>query len=117
MMKRLMIPVIRQNKLMTLSTCFLNQPFVLLKGLDKDFIMHVHLKLLANYKNQLPPDTYGNQITILVPEGSFPETILKLYSIPPIPESVILINGKTLCPDEPLQEDDVICAFPAMAGG
>jgi hypothetical protein len=79
--------------------------------------MRVHIKLLANYRSLLPPGTPGDQISILVPEGSFIESILEMFKIPPIPESVILINGMTFNPEEPLQEDDVICVFPAMAGG
>jgi hypothetical protein len=40
-----------------------------------------------------------------------------MFSIPPIPESVVLINGRTMVPGEPLNEGDVVCAFSAMAGG
>ena len=79
--------------------------------------MQVFIKLLANYRNNLPPDTIGNQISILVPVDTLPDVVLEMFSIPPVPESVILINGKTLNPEEPLREGDVLCAFPAMAGG
>lgn len=85
--------------------------------MSDQILMLVHIKLLANYRNLLPPGTTGDQISILVPEGSFTASIMKMFNIPPMPESVILINGMTLNPEKPLQEDDVICVFPAMAGG
>jgi hypothetical protein len=79
--------------------------------------MQIYLKLLANYRNFFPEDTNGDQISIVVPEDISPEKILDMFSIPPIPESVVLINGRTMVPEEPLNEGDVICAFSAMAGG
>ncbi|MBW6473396.1 MAG: hypothetical protein K0B14_09755 [Anaerolineaceae bacterium] len=75
------------------------------------------MKLLANYRNYLPMGTIGNQISINIAENINPEEILQMFSIPPIPESVVLINGKTMVPGEPLKEEDVVCAFSAMAGG
>lgn len=79
--------------------------------------MQIWIKLLANYRNYLPEGTNGDQISIVVPEDIRLEKILEMFSIPPIPESVVLINGRTMVPGEPLNEGDVICAFSAMAGG
>lgn len=79
--------------------------------------MQIYIKLLANYRNYLPEGTNGDQISIVVPEDIRPETVLEIFSIPPIPESVVLINGRTIVPGEPINEGDVICAFSAMAGG
>ncbi|PKO06916.1 MAG: hypothetical protein CVU41_04670 [Chloroflexi bacterium HGW-Chloroflexi-3] len=79
--------------------------------------MKIYIKLLANYRNYLPEGTNGDQISIVVPEDICPEEILDMFSLPPIPESVVLINGRTMVPGEPINEGDVICAFSAMAGG
>lgn len=79
--------------------------------------MQIYIKLLANYRSYLPEGTNGHQISITVTEGIHPEEILEMFSIPPIPESVVLINGRTMIPGEPLSEGDVVCAFSAMAGG
>lgn len=79
--------------------------------------MQVSIKLLANYRDYFPKGTIGDQILIDVPENSLPETILEMFSLPPIPESVVLINGRTIVPGEVIKEGDVICAFSAMAGG
>ena len=79
--------------------------------------MQIHLKLLANYKEYFPKGTTQSQITLDVLVNSTPEAILSEYRIPLAPESVVLVNGIT--PEEGvyLQEGDVLCAFPAMAGG
>lgn len=79
--------------------------------------MQITIKLLANYRNFLPEGINGNEISIDVPEDIHPEKVLEIFSIPPIPESVVLINGRTMVPGESLNEGDVICAFSAMAGG
>ncbi|MBE0687940.1 MAG: hypothetical protein IH585_18255 [Anaerolineaceae bacterium] len=79
--------------------------------------MQICVKLLANYRIFLPEGTGGNEISIDVPEDIRPEKILQMFSIPPIPESVVLINGRTMVPGESLSEGDIICAFSAMAGG
>lgn len=80
-------------------------------------IMHIFIKLLANYRNYLPEGTNGNQISMEVPKDIHPEKILEIFSIPPIPESVVLINGRTMVHGEPINEGDVLCVFSAMAGG
>jgi hypothetical protein len=79
--------------------------------------MQIYIKLLANYRSNLPEGANGDQISIVVPEGISPEKILEMFSLPPIPESVVLINGRTMIPGELINEGDVICAFSAMAGG
>jgi sulfur carrier protein ThiS len=79
--------------------------------------MQVYLKLLANYRDLLPEKTIGNQISIDVPEGTSPETVLEMFSVPPVPESVILVNGNSITSGGHLVEGDVICVFSAMAGG
>ncbi len=79
--------------------------------------MQIYIKLLANYRSFLPEGTNGNQISIDVPDDIPPEKILEILSIPPIPESVVLINGRTMVHGEPINEGDVLCVFSAMAGG
>ena len=79
--------------------------------------MQIYIKLLANYRSNLPEGANRDQISIVVPEGISSEKILEMFSLPPIPESVVLINGRTIIPGEPINEGDVICAFSAMAGG
>lgn len=80
-------------------------------------MMQIFVKLLANYQIYLPEGINGNQVSIEVPENSTPEDVIRLFSIPPIPESVVLINGRTMIPGQALKQGDVVCAFSAMAGG
>lgn len=77
----------------------------------------VKVKLLANYKDYLPKDSNCNQITIEVEVNTLPDQILDLFSLPCIPESVILVNGKSPDFTKTLQEGDEVCVFSAMAGG
>ena len=79
--------------------------------------MLIWINFLANFINNLPEGTNGDRISIDVLENIRPEKILEIFSIQPIPESVVLINGRTMVPGKPLKEGDVICAFSAMAGG
>ena len=79
--------------------------------------MYITLKLLANYREYLPEGTIGNQICIEVAPNTFPQMILDMYSLPPLPESVILINGKSPKLSQALVEGDEVCIFSAIAGG
>jgi molybdopterin converting factor small subunit len=77
----------------------------------------IKVKLLANYKDKLPPGSEGNQFAFVVEENTLPEMILDIFSLPPLPESVILVNGKSPDFTKPLQDSDEVCVFSAMAGG
>lgn len=79
--------------------------------------MKITLKLLATYREYLPEGTTGNQIEINVAPNTFPKNILDMYSLPPLPASVILVNGKSPNFSQALVEGDEVCIFSAMAGG
>ncbi len=77
--------------------------------------MKVHLKLIATYREILPPENNG-KATIDVPEGTTAASLLANLGIP-IDESVILVDGRSPNPGETLQEGNVVFAFQATAGG
>lgn len=79
--------------------------------------MKIKVKLLANYQDYLPRGSKGNQVAIEVEQSTSPEMVLDLFSLPPLPESVILVNGKSPDFSKSLQEGDEVCIFSAMAGG
>lgn len=79
--------------------------------------VRINVKLLATYRNVLPQGSKDSQTFIEVDHNTFPEMVLTIFSLPPIPESVILVNGKSPNLSRPLQDGDEICVFPAMAGG
>lgn len=100
---------------MTLGYCVILLVFVLL--MNQINSMNIKVKLLANYREFLPKGFNGNQITIEVDKNTLPDQILDIFSLPSIPESVILINGKSPDFSKTLQEGDEVCVFSAMAGG
>ncbi len=77
--------------------------------------MKVQLKLIATYRDFLPPQNNGKAV-IEVPEGATADSVLADLGVP-VDESVVLVDGRSPSPGETLQEGNVIFAFPAMAGG
>ena len=77
--------------------------------------MKIQLKLIASYRDFLPPEN-GGRTEIEIPAGTTAVAILQDLGIP-IDETVILVNGRTPDPDETLQEGSVVFAFQATAGG
>lgn len=65
----------------------------------------------------LPENVKGSEVEIIIGEGKCVKDVLEEYGIPLGQASVILINGQPAEPDQQLLEGDVLCAFPAMAGG
>ncbi len=79
--------------------------------------MKIQVKLLATYREYLPAGTNGSTLDTETKPGATAVAILTKYGVPTDGSSVILVNGRTPTPDQPLQEGDVVCAFPASAGG
>lgn len=79
------------------------------------YAMKVQLKLIATYRDYLPPENKGKAL-IDVPEGITAATIVAELGVP-IEESVILVDGRSPNPGETLQEGSVVFVFPATAGG
>ena len=79
--------------------------------------MHVIIRFIATYRSYLPPEAAGNSCELEVALGTSPEDLAKQFGIPVDNSSVILVNGHTTDLAAPLQDGDVLAAFPAMAGG
>ncbi|MFQ5610960.1 MAG: MoaD/ThiS family protein [Anaerolineae bacterium] len=79
--------------------------------------MKVSLKLIATYRQYLPPGANGNVYETEVPAGTTARELLAEFDIPLGVASVVLVNGRTPDPNYTLEEDDVVCAFPAVGGG
>jgi len=79
--------------------------------------MKVKLRLFANYRQYLPEGVQGGTVEIDVGSDTSVADLVLNLGIPLGKESVILLNGVTPDLDEILQENDVLSAFPAMAGG
>jgi molybdopterin converting factor small subunit len=79
--------------------------------------MKIKVKLLATYREKLPPDAKGNTCTIEIPEGSGVAVVFERFDIDYDNSNVVLINGLTHEQPPPLNEGDVVCIFSAIAGG
>lgn len=77
--------------------------------------MKVNVKLIATYRELLPPECKG-KAELDVAEGMTAVDLLAQLGVP-IDESVVLVDGRTPDPREPLKEGDSVCAFSATAGG
>jgi molybdopterin converting factor small subunit len=79
--------------------------------------MMIHVKLLANYREHLPPEAKNGGMELDVPDGITVREVLSRFPIPLDETSVIVVNGATVDLDTPLKAGDVVSAFSAIAGG
>jgi sulfur carrier protein ThiS len=79
--------------------------------------MKVRVKLIATYREHLPPGTQGNMAEVDVAEGSTVREILTPFGIPLDDSSVIVVNGLSVPLDSSVNEGDTVAAFSAIAGG
>lgn len=79
--------------------------------------MKITVKLLANYKDLLPPGSVGNTIEIEVPRGTTVAEAVSRFKVPLDDSSVIVLNGLTVDLNTPVSEGDIVTAFSAIAGG
>jgi len=79
--------------------------------------VRVESKLLATFRKYLPPDTKSSSYDMEVRPGTLLEDLLPELPLPQEMEKVVLVNGRGPQPGQVLQEDDVVCLFPVIAGG
>ena len=79
--------------------------------------MMIRIKMIANYRDALPPGHKHGVVELDVPEGTTVYDAISRFDSPLNDESVIVLNGLTVDMDTPLQEGDMVTAFSAIAGG
>ncbi len=79
--------------------------------------MMIRVKLIANYRDALPPEAKNGVVELNVPSGATVYDAVSRFDIPLNDESVIVLNGLTVDLSTPLQEGDMVTAFSAIAGG
>lgn len=79
--------------------------------------MLIRVKMIANYRDALPPGHKHGVIELDVPQGSTVYDVISQFDIPLNDESVIVLNGLTVDMHTPLNENDMVTAFSAIAGG
>ena len=79
--------------------------------------MLIRVKMIANYRDALPPGHKHGVIELEVPDGTTVYEAVSQFDIPLNDESVIVLNGLTVEMNTPLKEGDTVTAFSAIAGG
>ncbi len=79
--------------------------------------MMIRVKLIATYRDHLPPEAKNGMIEIEVPDGTSVRDAVARFDIPLDDSSVIVLNGLTVPLDTPVSEGDTVTAFSAIAGG
>ena len=79
--------------------------------------MKISVKLIATYRDLLPPEAHGNKIEIELPEGFTVSDVMARFDVPQDETSVIVVNGLTVPLSTLLAEGDLVTAFSAIAGG
>jgi len=80
-------------------------------------LMMIRVKMIANYRDALPPGTKHGVVELEVPDGTTVYDAVSRFDIPLNDESVIVLNGLTVDMSTPLKEGDMVTAFSAIAGG
>lgn len=79
--------------------------------------MMIHVRLLANYREHLPPEAKNGGVELDVTDGTTVREVMARFPIPLDDTSVIVVNGLTVDLDTTLIAGDVVSAFSAIAGG
>ncbi len=79
--------------------------------------MRVAVKLLATYSKYLPEGAEGSAYEVEVTPGTTVDELVATLPVPGGDASVVLVNGRGPQPGQVLREGDVVCLFPAIAGG
>lgn len=79
--------------------------------------MMIQVKLIANFRDQLPPQAKNGIVELDVQERTTVREAISRFNIPLDDTSVIVLNGLTVDMNTPLKEGDIVTAFSAIAGG
>ena len=79
--------------------------------------MIIRVKLIANYREVLPPEAKNGVVELDVSDGTTVYDAISRFDIPLDDTSVIVLNGLTVDMSTPLKEGDMVTAFSAIAGG
>ena len=79
--------------------------------------MKIRVKLIATFRELLPPGTKGNKTEIDIPEGTRVSDVMAQFNVPQDDTSVIVVNGLTVLLSTVLVDGDEVSAFSAIAGG
>ena len=82
--------------------------------------MKITFKLYASLTEHLPAGANGHEIELDVADDTTPLQLLEQHGVPLAQVHLVLINGAFVPPgerDRPLEQDDQLAVWPAVAGG
>jgi molybdopterin converting factor small subunit len=79
--------------------------------------MMIQVKLIANYREHLPPEAKNGTVELDVADGTTVREAVSRFGISLDDTSVIVLNGVTVDLNTPLKAGDTVTAFSAIAGG
>ena len=79
--------------------------------------MMIRVKLIASYRDHLPPEAKNGVVELDVPDGTSVREAVARFGIPLDDTSVIVLNGLTVDLQTHVSEGDIVSAFSAIAGG
>ena len=79
--------------------------------------MKITIRILADHKKFLPPETKSDTIVMDISEQIYPLELFSRLGIPTDGSYVLLVNGRNIKAEQFLADGDVLFVFPAMAGG
>ena len=79
-------------------------------------MVNITLKLFGGYLPLLPDDCEGHACKLEILEGATVEDVLGRFEVP-TEDLVVLVNGRVALLSHVLEAEDVLAAFPALAGG
>jgi molybdopterin converting factor small subunit len=79
--------------------------------------MMIQVKLIANYREHLPPEAKNGVVELDVADGTTVREVISRFDIPLDETSVIVLNGVTVDLSTKLKSGDSVTAFSAIAGG
>lgn len=83
--------------------------------------MKVTVRLFAMLRNNLPPDSNGEETELELDEGATAQTVIEQLEIPPQLANLVMVDGNHLLKEEirsrPLQAGQTVSIFPPVAGG
>ncbi len=79
--------------------------------------MKVRVKLIATYREHLPPGTQGNITEVDVAPGTTVREVLTPSASPWTTAASLCLTDSTVPLETPVTEGDTVAAFSAIAGG
>ena len=81
-------------------------------------MINVDVKLFANLRQYLPPDSDGKSVMLELAPGTPIDTVIQQFGIPLQLAQLVMIDGQHVTDyTTPLNESCILSVFPAIAGG